>query len=96
MAHANEKQQAHQMLDKLDTGQLEAVLRLLRVMTDPVARAIASAPVDDEPESEQERRAVFESKSWFEQQGGKGISHEDVLAEFGLTPDILKNRKDRV
>lgn len=71
------------MLDKLDAGQLEAVLRLLRVMTDPVARAIASAPVDDEPESEQERQAVAESKTWFEQQGGEDISHENVLADFG-------------
>ena len=84
------------MLDRLDAGQLEAVIRLLRVMTDPVARVIANAPVDDEPESEQERQAVAESKAWFQQQGGKGISHEDVLADFGLTPDVLKNRKDRV
>ena len=84
------------MLDKLDTSQLEAVVRLLRVMTDPVARAMANAPVDDEPESEHERQAVAESKAWFQQQGGKGISHEDVLADFGLTADLLKNPKDRV
>jgi hypothetical protein len=53
--------------------------------TDPVSRAIANAPEDDEPESESERRAVAESKAWFARQRGKGIPHEEILAEFTLT-----------
>jgi hypothetical protein len=54
--------------------------------TDPVSRAIANAPEDDEPESESERRAVAESKAWFARQRGQGIPHEEILAEFGLAP----------
>ncbi len=70
-----------------------AVVGLLEALLDPVSRAIANAPADDEPESEQERREVEESKAWFERQGGQGISHEDVLADFGTTPDRPKKQK---
>jgi hypothetical protein len=44
---------------------------------------MAAAPVEDEEISEEEARAVAESKDWLEH--NKPIPHEDVLAEFGLT-----------
>lgn len=96
MAHdsGNEKQQAHELIDRLPPTQLSAVVGLLEAMLDPVSRAIANAPVDDEPETEQERQSVAESKAWFERHGGQGISHEEVLADFGLTPNDFKKRKD--
>ena len=96
MAHdsGNEKQQAHELIDRLAPSQVSAVVGLLEAMLDPVSRAIANAPIDDEPETEAERQAVAESKKWFEQRSGQGISHEEVLADFGLTPDDLKKRKD--
>ena len=83
MAHANEKQQAHQLLDQLDAGQLAAVIHLLQVMTDPVARAIANAPVDDEPLTAEEIKALDESREWVKH--NEGIPHEQVLAELGIT-----------
>jgi hypothetical protein len=86
----NEKQQAHELIDRLPATQLSAVVGLLEAMLDPVSRAIANAPVDDEPETEQERRAVAESKAWFERRGGKGIPHEEVLADFGPKPTDFK------
>lgn len=89
----NEKQQAHELIDRLPATQLVAVVGLLEAMLDPVSHAIVNAPVDDEPESEQERQAVAESKSWFERHGGQGISHEEVLADFGLTPNDFKKQK---
>lgn len=91
---ANEKRQAHELIDLLTPTQVNAVVGLLEAMLDPVSRAIANAPVDDEPETEAERQAVGESKDWFERHGGQGIPHEKVLADFGLTPDDLKKRKD--
>jgi hypothetical protein len=97
MARADQKRQAHELIERLAPSQVAAVIGMLEAMLDPVARAIARAPLDDEPETEAERQAVAESKAWFERQGGQGISHEDVLADFGLTPnDFKKNRKDRV
>ena len=89
----NEKRRAHELIDRLAPSQLSAVVGLLKAMLDPISRAIANAPLDDEPETERERKAVAESKAWFERRGGKGISQEEVLADFGLTPDEFKKHK---
>ena len=58
-------------------------------MLDPVDRAIANAPWEDEPISEEESRAVAASKQWLAEHPGEGIPHEEVLREFGLTSDNL-------
>ena len=89
---AADKQHAHELIERLAPSQVAAVVGVLEAMLDPVARAIANAPVDDEPESDEERQAVAKSKAWFAQRSGQGIPHEEVLAEFGLTPDDLKNK----
>jgi hypothetical protein len=89
----NEKHQAHELIERLTPSQVSAVVGLLEAMLDPVSRAIANAPVDDEPEIDEERRIVAESKDWFERRGGKGIPDEEVLTDFGLTPDDLKKQK---
>jgi hypothetical protein len=91
---ADTKEHAYELIDRLAPSQVSAVVGLLEAMLDPVSRAIANAPVDDEAETEAERQAVAESKAWFEQHGGQGISHEEVLADFGLTPNDFKKRKD--
>lgn len=60
---------------------------------DPVSRAIADAPIDDEPESEDERRAVAESKAWLAAHPGQTISHADMtmlLSEQSLAVDWLR------
>jgi hypothetical protein len=89
------KHQAHELIDRLALTQVNAVVGLLEAMLDPVSRAIANAPLDDEPETEPERHAVAESKSWFQQRSGQGISHEEVLAEFDCKPDAAKRSKDQ-
>ena len=63
-------------------------------MLDPVSRAIANAPIDDEPATGQERQIVAESKDWFQRRGGQGTPHEELLADLGFNPDDLKSRKD--
>jgi hypothetical protein len=95
MAHdsGSEKQQAHELIERLAPSQVSAVVGLLQAMLDPVARAIANAPIDDEPVTEEERQAVARSEAWFEERGGKGIPMEDVMADFGLTMEDLA-RKD--
>jgi hypothetical protein len=52
-------------------------------MLDPVSRALANAPVEGEEISEEEERAVAESREWLKV--NKPTPHEEVLAEFGLT-----------
>lgn len=75
-----DKQHAYRLLDRLDPGQFEAVVRLLEVMTDPAAASIRNAPIDDEPVTEEEERAVAASKEWF--RNNPGIPLEEVAAEL--------------
>jgi hypothetical protein len=83
MSPAEQKQHAHELVDRLAAGQLDAVVRLLEVMTDPVARSLANAPIDDEPVTEEEVLDIAAARASFER--GEGIPHEEVLAEFGLS-----------
>ena len=94
MSPAEQKQHAHELVDRLDAGQLNAVVRLLEVMTDPVAHAIANAPIEDEPTSEEEIKALDEAREWLKH--NKPIPHEQVLAELGITQeDIDRCNKPR-
>jgi hypothetical protein len=86
-----DKQHAHQLLDQLDPSQLDAVVRLLEVLTDP-ATPLSEAPIDDEPESEEEARAVAASKEWF--RNHKGIPLEEVAADLGFTMEQIRGHKE--
>ena len=83
MSPAEQKQHAHELVDRLDGGQLDAVVRLLEVMTDPVAHSLANAPIDDEPVTAEEAREIAVARASFDR--GEGIPNEEVLAEYGLT-----------
>ncbi len=93
MASTKEKQQAHQLLDRLDAGQLSAVVHLMRVMTDPVARAIAEAPLDDEPLTAKAVKALDESREWLKH--NEPIPHEQVLSEFGITQEDIDRHNEQ-
>ena len=56
-AATNPKQEAHELIDRLSTGQVSAVVGLLEAMLDPVSVALANAPIDDEPVPEEEAHA---------------------------------------
>jgi hypothetical protein len=80
-AAPTEKDLAHEQVEKLEPNQLFAVVRLLKVMIDPVARSIADAPVEDEeifPQTASELEAAHESIA-----RGEGTSHQEVLRQFG-------------
>jgi hypothetical protein len=79
---ANSKKHAHEMIDRLAPNQLSAVVRLLEVMIDPVARSLAQAAVEGEPITPEEAAALDEAHASLNR--GEGVSHEDVLREFGI------------
>ncbi len=56
------------------------------MLFDPVQRALATAPSDDEPVTEQDRQRFHKGQSWFAQRG-RGTPMEEVLAEFGLNSE---------
>jgi hypothetical protein len=88
-AATNPKQEAHELIDRISTAQASAVVILINSMLDPVDRAIANAPFEDEEISDEENRAVAASKAWLAEHPGEGISHEELLAEFGISPEDL-------
>jgi hypothetical protein len=79
----NNLEHAQQLLSQLAPAQVAAVVRLMEVMLDPVSRAVANAPLEDEEISEDEERAVAEAREW--RKHNKPIPHEEVLAELGLS-----------
>ena len=91
---SQEKQHAHELVERLDASQLPTAVRFLEFMLlDPVSRAIAAAPTDDEPVTEAERQAVDEADEWLKH--NKPIPFEDVLADFGLTLTDFRKAQGR-
>jgi hypothetical protein len=84
-AATNSKQQAHELIERLSNGQVSAVVGLLEAMLDPVSVALANAPIDDEPVSDEEARDIAAARASLAR--GEGIPHEEVLREFGLTAE---------
>ena len=82
MVMATDKQHAHQLLDQLDSGQLAAVVHLLQVMTGPLSRSLALAPVEEEEVTPETAAALDRARVTLAR--GEGISHEDIRREFGL------------
>jgi hypothetical protein len=80
-----ERQKAHAYLDRLPPAQLSAVRGLLETMLDPVARAIANAPIEDEEISAEEERAVAEARDWLKH--NQPIPHEEAMTALGLGTD---------
>jgi hypothetical protein len=84
-AATNPRQEAHELIERLSTGQVIAAVGLFKAMLDPVSAALANAPIDDEPVRDEETRDITEARAAAAR--GEAISNEDVLAEFGLKPE---------
>jgi hypothetical protein len=88
----HEKQQLHELVDRLAPSQVYAVRSLLQVMLDPVSRAIANAPVDEEPITAEEARALSEAREGLKH--NEPIPNEQVLAELGITLEEIGNYRE--
>jgi hypothetical protein len=88
-ASTDAKQQAHELIDRMVPSQVSALVTLLKVMLDPVSVALANAPYDDEPISEDEARDLDVARASVAH--GEGIPHEQVLAELGITQEEINN-----
>ena len=86
------RQHAHELIDQMPERQLSALVGLLETIVDPVAVALRDAPLDDEPLTEEEERAVRESREWFKH--NPGIPFEQVVAELGFTMEEVKSYQD--
>jgi hypothetical protein len=77
------RQHAHQLIDRLPESQLTALVGLLETILDPVTAALRNAPFDDEEESYEERDAVADARHSL-QRNGKGIPHSEAMHRLGL------------
>jgi len=78
------RQNAHQLIDRMPETQISGLVRFLETIVDPVTTALRNAPLDDEPESDDEKAAVAEAKAWLQSNGGKGIPHAEAMRRLGL------------
>jgi hypothetical protein len=75
----------HRLIDELPESELataETYLHYLRATADPVLRALLEAPLDDEPETDEERHAVQEAREDLGR--GEVRTLEEVRGELGL------------
>ena len=84
---ATDREYLHALIERMPahlvptaTGVIEG---LVKQEGDPVLRALAEAPVDDEPVTEADRRALDEA--WEEVRRGETIPHEEIKREFGIS-----------
>ena len=75
-----DRRELHALVDHIPAGDLPAARKILRALADPVWQSILGAPLDDEPESEQERADVEKALS----NPATDVPMEEVLREHGL------------
>jgi hypothetical protein len=74
MSTLAEKEHAHELIERLPVDRIPTVVRFMEFMLlDPVSRSLATAPMDNEPPTEEEIRAIEASKNWLRH--NKGFSH---------------------
>ena len=73
------KDDLHHLVDELDDDAALEALVLLQDLRLP--RVLRDAPVDDEPETEEERRLVEKARQ--DLTAGRVVSHEEIRREFG-------------
>jgi len=76
----SDRQELHALVDHIPESELVAVRKILRALMDPLDLALLTAPLDDEPETEEERAEVEQALA----EPGAGTPHEELLREFGL------------
>lgn len=82
-------ERAHSLVNRLNESQAETAVRFIEfLLADPVLRAIATAEPLEEALTPEEEAALAEAE-----RGGACVSHEEVLADFGLKPSDFSNQK---
>ena len=79
------KEELHRLVDELPDSESHAAKRFLeylRNMGDPMMQALMEAPMDDEPETEEERAAIAEA--YDDIAAGRVVTMEEIKHEFGL------------
>jgi hypothetical protein len=84
---AADKQRAHELIERLSPSQVPAAVGMLESLLDPVSRTIANAPIDDEPLTKDDEKALAEAREWSKH--NQPIPHEQVLSEVGIAQEDI-------
>jgi len=79
-----EKEHVHALLERLAPSQLSALRGLLEAMLEPIDRSIAAAQLEEQEIAPKTAKELDRAKGSIDE--GRGIVHEDILREFGVTP----------
>jgi len=74
------REELHKLVDHIPDADIAAARKILCSLVDPVELSLLTAPLDDEPETEQERQAVEKALS----DPRPDVPMEEVLREYGL------------
>jgi hypothetical protein len=77
-----DRQQLHQAVDQIPEDQIFAALRFLEFLKEERLYTTDTAPLDDEPDSDEERAEAAEGYAAIER--GEGIPWEQVKRELNL------------
>jgi hypothetical protein len=80
---AEQRQQAHALLDLLPSEKVAAVRILLEVMVEPLSQHLSALPVEEEELSPETIAEIQQARASLKR--GEGIPHEEILREFGIS-----------
>jgi hypothetical protein len=85
MTSTEARTKLHDLIESLPSEDVPTALRILEALNStsgPLPLAFRDIPIDDEPETDEERAAVAEARRDIEE--GKGIPHDEVMRRLGL------------
>ncbi len=75
------REKLHRLVDELSEAEVTPTLRLVETQRhDPLLQAVANAPEDDEPWTDEDEAAVAESRA--DVAAGRTFSHEEMLRKY--------------
>ena len=83
-----ERRQLHELVEHLRPEEIASVKQYLESKVDSFERMLLSAPVDEEPVTDQDRSAIAEA-SRRRQRGERPLTGEELLRDLGLSESDL-------
>ncbi len=78
-----DRETLHHLIDRVPDNEIPTAHRFLQFLaSSPAYRAALSAPIDDEPVTEEDVESI--AKTADDIQAGRVVPHEEILREFGL------------
>ena len=81
---ADLRKELREEIDRMATRDLPGPKEFLATYPDKLCAELRKVPWDDEPVTDEDRRAIEEGEKWIRENGGKGIPDEHVMRELGL------------